>query len=114
MLFAATHLVYFRNFQKTKDTGGNMLLKDENTLPEYLFTGKKFLRRKEITEEIRFPLQYLKKTRLHHARTMMVDRGLNATEAGFHVGYTNPSQFSREFKSLFGLAPRQLLKSMTE
>ena len=60
------------------------------------------------------PLQYLKKIRLHHARTMMVDRGLNATEAGFHVGYTNPSQFSREFKNLFGLAPRQLLKTMTE
>ncbi|MEA1971746.1 MAG: hypothetical protein U9N34_00375 [Candidatus Cloacimonadota bacterium] len=30
-----------------------MLLTDENTLPEYLFRGKKFLRRKEITEEIR-------------------------------------------------------------
>ncbi|RLC13843.1 MAG: AraC family transcriptional regulator, partial [Deltaproteobacteria bacterium] len=36
------------------------------------------------------------------------------SEASFHVGYTNPSQFSREFKSLFGLAPRQLLKTMTE
>ncbi len=60
------------------------------------------------------PLQYVKKIRLHHARTMMVDRGLNATEAGYHVGYTNPSQFSREFKNLFGLAPRQLLKAMTE
>jgi len=31
-----------------------------------------------------------------------------------NVGYTNPSQFSREFKNLFGLAPRQLLKTMTE
>ncbi len=59
------------------------------------------------------PLQYLKKIRLHHARTMMIDRGLNSSEAGFEVGYSNPSQFSREFKSMFGLAPRQLIKSMS-
>ena len=59
------------------------------------------------------PLQYLKKIRLHHARTMMVDRGLNASEAGFQVGYTNPSQFSREFKNMFGLPPGQLMKSMS-
>lgn len=59
------------------------------------------------------PIQYLKKIRLHHARTMMVDRGLNSSEASFQVGYSNPSQFSREFKSMFGLAPRQLLKTMT-
>jgi AraC-like DNA-binding protein len=60
------------------------------------------------------PLQYLKKVRLHSARAMMVDRGLNASEAGFRVGYANPSQFSREFKRMFGLPPRQLIKTMSE
>jgi len=59
------------------------------------------------------PLQYLKKIRLHNARTMMVDRGLNASEAGFQVGYANPSQFSREFKRMFGLPPHQLIKTMS-
>ncbi|MCP4606145.1 MAG: AraC family transcriptional regulator [Proteobacteria bacterium] len=59
------------------------------------------------------PLQYLKKIRLHHARTMLVDRGLSADEAGFQVGYTNPSQFSREFKRLFGLPPLQLVKALS-
>jgi len=29
-----------------------MLLTDINNLPEYVFTGKKFLRRKDITEAI--------------------------------------------------------------
>lgn len=57
------------------------------------------------------PLQYLKKIRLHQARTMMMDRGLNAGEAGFRVGYSNPSQFSREFKRLFGLPPGQMMKN---
>ena len=60
------------------------------------------------------PLKYLKQIRLHHARTMMVDRELSASEAGFQVGYTNPSQFSREFKRMFGLPPRRLVKGMTK
>lgn len=46
-------LVYFRIQQKNKDTGGNMLLTDVNNLPKFVFTGKKFLRRKEITDAIR-------------------------------------------------------------
>jgi AraC-like DNA-binding protein len=58
------------------------------------------------------PLQYLKKIRLHNARILMVERGIKACDAGFKVGYTNPSQFSREFKRLFGLPPAQLVKTM--
>ncbi len=54
------------------------------------------------------PIQYLKKIRLHNARKLMVERGITASDAGFKVGYTNPSQFSREFKRLFGLPPVQL------
>ncbi len=67
---------------------------------------------KEVTSMS--PLQYLKKIRLHNARAMMVERGLNASEACFQVGYSNPSQFSREFKKMFGLPPRQLLKTMSK
>ncbi len=57
------------------------------------------------------PLQYLKKIRLHRARAIMVEQGLNASEACFQVGYSNPSQFSREFKRLFGLPPGQMVRS---
>ncbi|MFP3534240.1 AraC family transcriptional regulator, partial [Burkholderia sp. SIMBA_042] len=32
--------------------------------------------------------------------------------AGYAVGYTSPSQFSREFKRLFGLTPAQETKRM--
>ena len=60
------------------------------------------------------PLQYLKKIRLHNARAAMVEQGLNAREAGYKVGYSNPSQFSREFKRMFGAAPGQLVKSLLD
>jgi AraC-like DNA-binding protein len=51
------------------------------------------------------PLQYLKTIRLHKARLFMVYEGLRAGTAAERVGYESPSQFSREFKRLFGTSP---------
>jgi AraC-like DNA-binding protein len=51
------------------------------------------------------PLQYLKNVRLHKARMLMVQEGVNASGAAVKVGYESPSQFSREFKRLFGNSP---------
>lgn len=51
------------------------------------------------------PLQYLKNIRLHKARMMMVHEGVNASIAALEVGYESASQFSREFKRLFGGGP---------
>jgi AraC-like DNA-binding protein len=53
------------------------------------------------------PLQYQKRLRLQEARRLMLGDGLDASEAGFRVGYESPSQFSREFKRLFGMTPVQ-------
>ena len=51
------------------------------------------------------PLQYLKTIRLHKARMLMVQDSLGASIAAERVGYESPSQFSREFKRLFGTSP---------
>ena len=51
------------------------------------------------------PLQYLKRIRLDHAKRLMAHDGFNANTAARAVGYESPSQFSREFKRLFGLTP---------
>jgi AraC-like DNA-binding protein len=52
------------------------------------------------------PLQYLKSVRLHKARALMAQEGLGASLAAERVGYSSASQFSREFKRLFGECPR--------
>lgn len=58
---------------------------------------------KTITETS--PMQYLKSTRLHQARLLMLRNNLTASAASARVGYESVSQFSREFKRLFGLTP---------
>lgn len=52
------------------------------------------------------PLQYQKQLRLHEARRLMLAEGLEASAAAHRVGYESPSQFSREYKRLFGAPPR--------
>ncbi|SEC39448.1 transcriptional regulator, AraC family [Burkholderia sp. WP9] len=51
------------------------------------------------------PMQYLKSTRLHQARLLMVRNEMTAALACAQVGYESASQFSREFKRLFGRSP---------
>lgn len=53
------------------------------------------------------PLQYQKRLRLQEARRLMLSEGLDAGEAAFRVGYESPSQFSREYRRMFGAPPRQ-------
>ncbi|MBJ8438011.1 AraC family transcriptional regulator [Acinetobacter lactucae] len=52
------------------------------------------------------PLQYLKITRLHKARELIMNNKMGVAEAAYEVGYVSASQFSREFKRLFGVPPK--------
>ena len=51
------------------------------------------------------PLQFQKQLRLQEARRLMLGEQLDATTAGFRVGYDDTSHFSREYKRLFGNPP---------
>ena len=53
------------------------------------------------------PLQYQKWLRLQEARRLMLGGRLDAAEAAYRVGYESPSQFSREYRRLFGAPPRR-------
>lgn len=60
------------------------------------------------------PMQYVKSTRLHQARLLMVRQGITAEAAAYAVGYASASQFTREFKRLFGLPPVAEVRRMRE
>jgi AraC-like DNA-binding protein len=51
------------------------------------------------------PLQYQKQIRLQEARARMSIHGLDAGSAALEVGYESASQFTREYKRLFGQTP---------
>ncbi len=58
------------------------------------------------------PLQYQKHLRLQEARRLMLSGAMDATTAALEVGYDSPSQFSREYRRLFGLPPLQDIKAV--
>jgi AraC-like DNA-binding protein len=51
------------------------------------------------------PLQFQKQLRLIEARRLMMAEGLSVSGAAFAVGYENVSQFTREYRRMFGLPP---------
>lgn len=53
------------------------------------------------------PLQYQKQMRLQEARRLMLSEAADAATAAYRVGYESPSQFSREYRRLFGDAPQR-------
>jgi AraC-like DNA-binding protein len=60
------------------------------------------------------PLQYQKHLRLHEARRLMFADGIESAAAGHRVGYESASQFSREYRRLFGAPPRSEIARLRE
>ncbi|BAP45317.1 AraC family transcriptional regulator [Pseudomonas sp. 21LCFQ02] len=60
------------------------------------------------------PLQYQKWLRLTEARRLMLNEHLDVSSAAFKVGYESPSQFSREYGRLFGIAPKRDIIQLRE
>ena len=53
------------------------------------------------------PLQYQKHIRLQEARRLLLAESADAASVARRVGYESPSQFSREYRRLFGNPPRK-------
>ncbi|SMC50964.1 AraC family transcriptional regulator [Kibdelosporangium aridum] len=53
------------------------------------------------------PVQFQKRIRLQEARTLLVSRPDDVAGVGHRVGYESPSQFTREYRRMFGVPPSQ-------
>lgn len=51
------------------------------------------------------PLQYQKRLRLQEAQRLIYVGAMDAASAAFHTGYDSPSQFSRDYRRVFGAPP---------
>lgn len=56
------------------------------------------------------PIQFVKSMRLNNA-AMKISEGVNVNVAAMEVGYLSSSQFSREFKRMYGSSPKQWTKT---
>jgi transcriptional regulator GlxA family with amidase domain len=63
------------------------------------------LHRRFKAATIMSPLQYQKQVRLLEARKMLMSSDAEAAIVAYEVGYESPSQFSREYRRLFGAPP---------
>jgi AraC-type DNA-binding domain-containing proteins len=53
----------------------------------------------------RCPLPFQRQIRLMEARKLLSAGSTNVSRVAYDLGYASPSQFSREYKSMFGSAP---------
>lgn len=58
------------------------------------------------------PLQYQKKLRLFEARRLMLEEKRDTVSAGLDVGYESYSQFSFEYKRMFGASPHTDIRNL--
>ena len=59
------------------------------------------------------PLQYQKQLKLYEAQRLLLSGNYDAATAGYEVGYESPTQFSREYKKMFGNPPARNIKELT-
>jgi two-component system response regulator YesN len=52
-------------------------------------------------------IDYLTNVRINHAKRMLLTTDMNCTRICFEVGYNNQSYFTRTFKQVAGMTPRQ-------
>ena len=52
------------------------------------------------------PIQYQKRIRLNEAQRLMLAKNFNAQKAAYAVGYESVTQFSKEYKRMFGMPPK--------
>lgn len=60
------------------------------------------------------PLQYVKNLRLQEARHLMMNDSHDAVSAALRVGYESPSQFSREYRRMFGEPPQRDIQRLRQ
>lgn len=60
------------------------------------------------------PLQYQKRLRLYEAQRLMLEENFDVTGAAYAVGYESATQFSREYKKMFGNPPLRDIRHKRE
>jgi AraC-like DNA-binding protein len=77
------------------------------TLAEVAGMSMTSLHRHFLATTAMSPIQYQKQVRLQMARALLLSAPRGVAQVGLEVGYDSPSQFSREYRRLFGRPPSE-------
>ncbi len=71
--------------------------------------GERQLQRKLKAITNKSPNQLIRSVRLHRAKELLLKKSKSIAEVAFQTGFSNPSYFSKCFKSEFGISPSEFL-----
>ena len=71
-----------------------------------LSTTQLFRKMKALTGEA--PISFIRKVRLHKAKSLLETTELNIAEIAYDLGFSDPNYFSRAFRKEFGCSPRDI------
>lgn len=54
------------------------------------------------------PTKYINSLRLRYAKDLIIERGASATDACYASGFNGETYFSKEFKKMFNITPKQM------
>ncbi len=80
-------------------------------MADYVGMSRAVFHRKFKQATTMSPIQYIKSMRLNNG-AMKLAAGMNINEVAIQVGYVSTSQFSREFKRLYGISPKKWSQSI--
>ena len=93
-----------------KDKYSEKLNMDEVALSVNMAPSSFYRNFKKVTQVS--PLQYQKQLKLYEAQRLMLTGNYDAASASYKVGYESPTQFSREYKKMFGNPPKTDIKNL--
>ena len=94
-----------------KDKYAKKLNMDEIALNVNMAPSSFYRNFKKVTQVS--PLQYQKQLKLNEAQRLLLTGNYDAATAAYEVGYESPTQFSREYKKMFGKPPLRNIKELT-
>lgn len=79
-----------------------------NNVSQSIGVSRPQLYRKIIALTGRSPVLFIRDIKMNKALTLIKQNKLSISEIAYHLGYTNPSYFTKNFKSKYGISPSKM------
>lgn len=107
--------------EKTIDTAINIIEENlsDSAFNSFLFAKKMNMSRTSLYRKIKAQTNlstndFVRNIKMKHACRLIEDPSIRISEIAYLIGYNNPRNFSKYFKTVYGKSPTEYRKSITE